>query len=181
MSKVIWHTMMSLDGFIAGPDDSMDWAWGYGGTSEVADDTRDATGAILAGRRWYDVASERYDGVAGIYGGNWTGPVFVLTHRPDDVPQDTTVAFLSQPLAQAVATARDAAGTLAVGIFGADIARQCLDAGLLDEIVVHIAPVLLGDGVRFYGGEGADEVQLERLDVNGAQITDLRFRVAKGS
>ena len=64
MSTVIWHTMMSLDGFVAGPDDTMDWAFSHGGRSALADETRDSIGAILAGRRWYDVASAKYDGVA---------------------------------------------------------------------------------------------------------------------
>jgi hypothetical protein len=87
MSKTTWHITMSLDGFIAGPDHSMDWAFGHGDApNSIADSVRAGTGAILAGRAWHDVAMERYDGVAGIYGGAWSGPVFVLTHRPDDQP-----------------------------------------------------------------------------------------------
>ena len=81
MNKVLWHITMSLDGFIAGPDDTMDWAFdASSGGNELADEIRRGTGAILAGRRWYDVATAKYDGVAGIYGGAWSGPVFVLTH-----------------------------------------------------------------------------------------------------
>jgi dihydrofolate reductase len=178
MSSVIWHTMMSLDGFIAGPDDTMDWAFRHGGRSALADETRDSIGAILAGRRWYDVASARYDGVAGIYGGRWTGPVFVLTHRPDDVPDDPTVTFLSAGIQEAVSTARGAADGRAVNVFGANTAGQVVRAGLLDEIVVHIAPVLLGDGVRFYGAPGAAPVELERVkDGDSEQVIDLRYRV----
>ena len=179
MSKVIWHTMMSLDGFITGPDDTMDWAFAHGGASALADDTRDATGAILAGRRWYDVASERYDGVDGIYGGRWDGPVFVLTHRPQELAGDATVTAAPGPLEEALETAREAAGDLAVGIFGADVARQTIELGALDEIVVHIAPVMLGDGVRLWG-DGAPKVELERLHPPvGEQVTDLRFRVLR--
>lgn len=178
MSSVIWHTMMSLDGFIAGPDDTMDWAFRHGGRSALADETRDSIGAILAGRRWYDVASAKYDGVAGIYGGRWTGPVFVLTHRPDDVPDDPTVTFLSAGIQEAVSTARGAADGRAVNVFGANTAGQVVRAGLLDEIVVHIAPVLLGDGVRFYGASGAAPVELERVKDGGSeQVIDLRYRV----
>jgi hypothetical protein len=82
MSKLTWHVTMSLDGFIAGPDDSVDWAFGHSGEpNPVADAVRTSTGAILAGRRRHDVATRRYDGVAGICGGAWSGPVFVLTHR----------------------------------------------------------------------------------------------------
>jgi dihydrofolate reductase len=94
VSRVIWHVTMSLDGFIAGPDDSMDWVvaqWSDGGEntrnidvqrSAVADEVLQRAGAILGGRRWYDVAVRKFDGYEGIYGGQWTGPVFVLTHRP---------------------------------------------------------------------------------------------------
>jgi dihydrofolate reductase len=168
MTKIMWHTMMSLDGFIAGPDDSMDWAFKNPGRSALADEVRDATGAILGGRRWYDVATAKYDGVAGIYGGRWTGPVFVLTHRPGD---DPTVTFLSDGLEKAVTRASEAARGKNVVIFGANTAQQCLEAGLLDEIVIHLAPVLLGEGVRLYGP--GPQVELE------GPITDLRFPVPK--
>jgi dihydrofolate reductase len=166
MTKIMWHTMMSLDGFIAGPDDSMDWAFKNPGRSALADEVRDGTGAILGGRRWWDAAVAKYDGVDGIYGGRWSGPVFVLTHRPGD---DPTVTFLSDGLEDAVATARDAAGGENVQIFGANTAQQCLDAGLLDELVIHLAPVLLGEGVRLYGP--GPQVELE------GRITDLRYTV----
>ena len=67
-----------------------------------------------------------------------------------------------------------------VGIFGGSLTRQCLDAGLLDEIVLHVAPVLLGSGVRLFGDEGAEQVELERVSVGEAdQLTDLRFRVRR--
>ncbi len=176
---IVWHTMMSLDGFITGPDDSMDWALDVEGPNPIADEVREATGAILAGRRWYDVASERYGGTGGIYGGAWSGPVFVLTNRIADAPDDPTVTFLSESLADAVATAREAAAGKSVVILGANVARQVVEAGLLDEIVVHVAPVLLGDGVRLYAGPGARRVKLERTAVaESGLVVDLRFRVA---
>jgi hypothetical protein len=83
----VWHTTMSLDGYIAGPGDTMDWAQGHGPAGPVAEEIRDATGAILAGRRWHDVAMERYGARAGIYGGQWNGPVLVLTHEPPSDPR----------------------------------------------------------------------------------------------
>jgi len=172
MTKIIWHTMMSLDGFIAGPDDSMDWAFKASGPSDIADEVRDATGAILGGRRWYDAAAAKYDGLAGIYGGKWTGPVFVLTHHPEDAPEDPGVTFLSDGLDDALATARDAAGAKNVVIFGANTAQQCLAAGVLDEVVIHLVPVLLGDGVRLYGSPGASRP----VDLDG-QTIDLRYAV----
>jgi dihydrofolate reductase len=61
VSSVVWHVTMSLDGFIAGPDDSMEWAFGYSGPNRLADEVMETTGAILAGRRWYDVATAKYD------------------------------------------------------------------------------------------------------------------------
>src|SRR3712207_219860 len=93
MSTAVWHTTMSLDGFIAGPDDAMEWAFELGRSSALADEVMEGTGAILAGRRWYDVASARYDGRAGIYGGRWEEPVFVLTHNPPDAPEDPAIIF----------------------------------------------------------------------------------------
>src|SRR5439155_15724324 len=134
---------MSLDGFIAGPNDSMDWVvreWSDGGSntrdieverSAIADDVLRSAGAILGGRRWYDAAQRLYDGVNGIYGGQWRGPVFVLTHRPPDDAANESVTFLSSPLPDAVTTALEAASGRNVVIFGADLAGQCLQAGLL--------------------------------------------------
>jgi dihydrofolate reductase len=169
---------MSVDGFIAGPDDSMEWALGTGGPSAIADATRDATGAIVAGRRWYDVATRKYGGAGGIYGGSWSGPVFVLTTR--SAPDDPTVTFLSGGIENAIATAREAAAGKSVGLFGANVARQALEAGLVDEVVVHVAPVLLGDGVRLYGGSGAARVDLERTGLaESGGVVDLRFRVVR--
>lgn len=154
----------------------MEWAFDLEGPSPLGDEVRRTTGAIVAGRRWYDVASSRYDGVAGIYGGEWSGPVFVLTHHPDVA--DETVTFLDEGVESAVGTASAAAGEKNVEIFGADVARQCIEAGLLDEIVVHVAPLLLGDGVRLYGESGAHPVKLERVELEEAgQPADMRFRV----
>jgi dihydrofolate reductase len=179
MSEVIWHTMMSLDGFITGPDDSMDWAFEQPGRSALADETRERIGAIVAGRRWYDVATARYDGRQGIYGGRWDGRVVVLTHDPPSSSPDPGISFAST-LDEALAAARKAAGDRAVGIFGAETARQCLEAGVIDEVIVHIAPVLLGDGVRFHDAPGTERIRLERIagDASG-QVADLRFRVTR--
>jgi dihydrofolate reductase len=184
VSRVVWHVTMSLDGFIAGPDDTMEWAFrsfGASGPSRVADDVMGTTGAILAGRRWHDVATAKYSGRRGIYGGSWEGPVFVLTHDPPDDPDDPEITFLDGPLEDAVATARQAAGAKNLEIFGANLAAQCLDAGLIDEIVVHVAPVLLGAGVRLYGVAGERRpVELERTGLEeSGQLTSLRYRVRR--
>jgi dihydrofolate reductase len=87
---------------------------------------------------------------------------FVLTHEPPSDPPDPEIRFVSGMIEDAVAAARDAAGGGRVGIFGAGVARQLLAGGLLDEIVVHVVPVLLGAGVRLYG-DGVPTVTLERI------------------
>jgi dihydrofolate reductase len=180
MSKTTWHVTMSLDGFIAGPEHTMDWAFGHGDApNAIADSVRTSTGAILAGRAWHDVAMERYDGVAGIYGGARSGPVFVLTNRPDDQPGEG-VTFISGRIEDAVATTKEAAGGRDIEVFGATIATQVLEAGLLDEIVVHVAPLLLGDGVRLYGSRGSKRVGLERVELAASgQLSSMRFRVTR--
>jgi dihydrofolate reductase len=101
----------------------------------------------------------------------------VLTDRPDDQPGEG-VTFISGSIEDAVATTREAAGGGDIEVFGATIAGQVLAAGLLDEIVVHVAPLLLGDGVRLYGVPGADRFDLVRVEaaVSG-QLTSMRFRV----
>jgi dihydrofolate reductase len=183
---------MSLDGFIAGVDDSMDWVvehWSEGGTgvrdirvdrSEIAEEIVNTTGAILAGRRWYDVATEQFDGLDGIYGGAWHGPVFVLTHHPPRGEHHAAICFLSGELADAVGTARDAAEGRNVVLFGANTAKQCLQAGLVDEIVIHLVPVLLGDGIHLYDAPGGPPVALRRTVVaESGQVTDLRFQVTR--
>jgi dihydrofolate reductase len=183
---------MSVDGFIAGPGDAMDWVvaqWSDGGEntrdievqrSAVADAVLQGAGAILGGRRWYDAAVRQFDGYDGIYGGRWTGPVFVLTHRPPDAEPHPAVTFLSGDLRDAVATATDSAAGKAVVVFGANVAAQCLRAGLLDELVIHLVPVLLGDGVRLVDAPDLGPVALERtLVASAGQVTDLRFAVRR--
>jgi dihydrofolate reductase/nitroimidazol reductase NimA-like FMN-containing flavoprotein (pyridoxamine 5'-phosphate oxidase superfamily) len=179
VGRVLWHVTMSLDGFIAGPGDSMDWVRGRAGPSETADEVIATTGALLVGRRTYDV-EDRERG--GFYGGAWSGPFFVLTHRPPDtVPDWMTGTFVDEDIRAAVDRARAAAGEADVVVLGADVARQCIEQGLLDELVVHVAPVLLGEGVRLYDGGGLGRVELERTVVApSGPVTDLRFRVVGG-
>jgi dihydrofolate reductase len=191
MSGLIWHITMSLDGFIAGPEDSMDWVvgqWSEEGQntrdievqrSMVADEVLRSAGAILGGRRWYDAAVRMFDGYEGIYGGQWKGPVFVMTHRTPPGDHHPAIKFVSGELQEAVGTAMRAAEGKAVIVFGANVARQCLQEGLLDEIVIHLVPVLLGGGTRLVESLPAS-IALERTIVaTSSQITDLRFTVAR--
>lgn len=140
MSKVLWHITMSLDGFIAPRDYSAEWMFEHGSAGPMGREVMERTGAILAGRRGYDLGMRAGAGRRAIYGGAWHGPVFVLTHRPADSAGGVT--FLSSGIEQAVAAAREAAGAKDVGVFGADLAGQCISAGLVDEIFVHLVPVL---------------------------------------
>jgi dihydrofolate reductase len=181
MAAVVWHITMSLDGFIAGADEAMEWVFDYFSeeTNETAGEVIETTGAIIMGRRTYEV-EDRYR--QGIYGGAWTGPSFVLTHEPPaDVPDWMTGKFIDEDIETAVARAAEAAGGKNVGILGADLAKQCLERGLLDEIVIHLAPVLLGDGVRLFAVPGGQPVRLEPIHVGQTgPLTDLRFRVSSG-
>ena len=178
MAAVVWHLTTSLDGFIAGPGDAMDWVFDYFSedSNETAGEVIATTGAILMGRHTYEV-EDRYR--PGIYGGAWTGPYFVLSHEPPAVvPQWMTGTFISEDIEAAVARAKQAAGGKNVGILGANLAKQCLEHGLLDEIIIHLAPVLLGDGVRLFAVPGGQRVRLEPTQVTRTgPLTDLRFRV----
>jgi len=176
--KVLYHVTMSLDGFIAGPGDSMDWLVSYRGPAPAgADEVIRTTGAVLAGRRLYDQGLSQPGQRP--YGGAWSGPVFVLTHHPP-AADDPSVTFLSGGVRDAVATALEAAGGRNVVLFGASIPRQCIEESLLDEILVHVMPVLLGDGVRLFAKGSAAPVRLEKVSVaESGQLTDLRFLVVK--
>jgi dihydrofolate reductase len=180
-SMILVHVAMSLDGFIAGPGHDMSWAGGaeYDTSSRLADEVAQATGVVLAGRGWYEVASADEGGAAaGIYGGAWSGPVLVLTHDPEELASDQTVEAVSN-LETALARAEELADDRAVSIFGADVARQVLARGRLDEIIVQIVPLVLGDGVRLFGEAPTPRVSLERTYVGtSGTLTDIRFRVA---
>ncbi len=137
--KVVVNRAMSLDGFIAGPGHAMDWVFGYLAPDEFPE-IMTATGAMLAGRRTYEVGQR--DAGAGkasgeAYGGAWSGPQFVLTHQPPDNPQDPAVTFLSGDIEAAVATARKAAGSKNVEILGADVARPVLKGNLRPSPQLH--------------------------------------------
>lgn len=177
---VIWHVTMSLDGFIAGPGDAMGWMLDYRDTNPEVDELIASIGAILAGRHSYDVGTRA--GSAEIqrpYGGAWNGPMFVLTHKPT-TSKDPNLLFFAADIARAVATAQKAARGKNVAVLGADVARQCVDHQLLDELFVHVAPVLLGDGVRLFNHPAGKVVKLEPITVSQpGQLTNLRFRFIK--
>jgi dihydrofolate reductase len=173
LGKVVVNRAMSLDGFIAGPDHAMDWVLEYM-KEDPFPEVMPATGAMLIGRGTHEVAKRMSDEDTDYDG----GPVFVLTHQPPDEPEQG-VTFLSCDLAEAVATARAVAGRKNLEILGADLASQCLQHGLVDEVLVYVLPVLLGDGVRF-STSGLGRIDLEPFsNTQSGPVTMLRFRVRK--
>ncbi|OLT11982.1 deaminase [Actinomadura sp. CNU-125] len=164
MAKLLYSATMSLDGHIAGPGGDMSWlAEHLGDPNPTAERLLPRVGAILAGNVTYG-GGDPNEGTdeEGAFGGQYHGPTFVLTHRPPaDPPAD--VAFLGD-LATAVAAAKTAAGDRYVNVLGANVAAQCIDAGLLDEVLVFLAPVLLGDGTRLFDRPGGARVRLEPID-----------------
>ncbi|MCP2335910.1 dihydrofolate reductase family protein [Actinomadura rupiterrae] len=171
--KVLWHFEMSLDGFVAGPEHDMGWMAGMSVRPGLLDEYVRTTGAVLAGRDGWDAVI----GGARPYGGAWKGPVFVLTHHPEDAEPAADVTFLDCDVAEAVRIARTAAGGKNVEVFSPSIGRQLLERGLIDEIDLHVAPVLLGDGIRLFDRHGGVPVRLERVGGEGPRaVVDVRYR-----
>lgn len=177
--KVVVNRAMSLDGFIAARGHVMDWGAGRSLADFVAaEDLREiaaATGAMLVGRRTSDVGDRMRAEDPGSVDYPFSGPVFVLTHRPPEQPPPG-VRYLSGDIGEAVATARRAAPGKNVEVLGADVAGQCLRRGLIDEILVYVLPVLLGDGIHI-SAPGMPRVDLEPLGSRrSGAVTILRFR-----
>jgi dihydrofolate reductase len=208
MSKVFVDLSMSLDGFIAGPNDNADQPLGEGGGSLLAwmnegdivssaglhpkyhgffrarpenakflDELFTTMGAVVCGRRTYDLTN------------GWNGtfnvrnvPVFILTHEPPAaVPEgDTQFTFVTDGIESAVRQAKAAAGDKDVGVGAANVAQQALRAGLLDELRIHLAPVLLGGGVRLFDHLDGAGIELEKISVvDTPSVTHLRYRVVR--
>src|SRR5437588_4106556 len=195
MATVIAEKSMSLDGFIADPSDAVahifDW---YGsGRIEVPTATEGLTfnltdasarfvrdlmskiRALVVGRRLFDITNG--------WGGRhpYDVPVFVVTHRvPEDWEYKDTApfTFVTGGVESAVSRAKALAGDGIVGVGGANVIQQCLVAGLIDEVVVSLAPVLLGEGVRLFDNLTNAPILLENPEViEGDRVTHLRYRV----
>jgi len=194
MAKVTVALTVSLDGYIAGPNDGSELPLGEGGaalfewyftgdtpsrhydrfklskrSAEVFDAVIDACGAVVTGRRTYDIA--------GAWGGDGPvpgRPLFVLTHSvPAEVPETSVpYTFVTDGLESAIRQAKAVAGA------GSQAAQQCLRAGLLDEIWLTLVPLLPGGGVRLFDHIGGP-VRLEKISVVDAPgVTHLSYRVA---
>lgn len=174
--KVLWHFTMSLDGFVAGPNHSMGWMGGISNPRpDITQEYMDTTGAILGGRDGF----EAFPSADSTYDGAWQAPVFILTHHPEDAPPTPNTTFLNCDLAEAVRIGLEAADGKNLEVLSASIGRQLLEVGLIDEIDLHIAPVLLGDGIRLFDNPGGSPVNLQL--VNGTNPTaeiNVRYRPA---
>ena len=214
MGKVVLDISMSLDGFVAGPNPTLERPLGEGGeglhewaveleawrerhgltggkvnaSSALVEKSLASTGSVVMGRRMFSGGEGRWEDDPNADG--WWGddppfrvPVFVLTHHArEPLPKErgTMFTFVTDGIESAVEQARAAAGdrNIAVG-GGANVAQQALSAGLLDEIQINLAPVLLGDGTRLFDGQGRAGVRLEPSQViDSPGVTHLRYRVS---
>ncbi|WP_370965898.1 dihydrofolate reductase family protein [Amycolatopsis sp. cg9] len=174
MAKVLYHITMSLDGFVAGPADDMSWLGGLStGPNPVVERLLGEIGAVVMGHNTYAPATSAEGEV---YGGRVRVPIFVVTR---DDPASAEPGFTFEPdLRTAVASASTAAGDGYVAVLGPTTARRCLEAGLLDEVLVHVAPILLGDGVRLFDHPGGTQIRLEPVELTTAGgFGTFRYRV----
>jgi dihydrofolate reductase len=169
-SKILLHFTMSLDGFVAGSNHTMDWMTGTTRPGLI-DEYVQTTGAVIGGRIGWDGALQ-----ARPYGGTWHGPIFILTHHPEDAAPEDLVTFLNCDVEQAAQSALGAAGGKNVEILSPTIGRQLLDRGLVDEIDVHIVPVLLGAGIRLFDDPHGKPIRLSLLNGSDpAAVVNLRY------
>ncbi len=170
--KVLMHFAVSVDGFVAGAGHDMRFMERTTVRDGLHREYIQTTGAILAGRTGFDSAI----GDSRPYGGAWQGPIFVLTHHPEDARPTEDITFLSCPVDEAVRIALDAAQGKNVEVFSPTICGQLLRLGLIDEIDIHIVPVLLGDGIRLYDELGGHPLHLRRDSDTPTRTVDLRYR-----
>ena len=188
MSRIVFDISLSLDGFITAAPQTAEEPLGPGGEQlhgwlvdrDYLDRAVADLGAVITGRTNYDHAIP-YWGADGP-SGDARRPVFVVTHRaPESVPDDGVYTFVTDGLESALGQARAAADGRTVTIMGgADIGRQYLASGLVDEISLHVAPALFGSGTPMFAGLDVGHVQLELLEAVGTPETvHLRYRVIR--
>jgi dihydrofolate reductase len=203
MSKVIFNMTVSLDGFVAGPNDNPENGLGDGGdalfnwyfngdteiklsegtpllkvskqSAEILKDVVKTYGAGVWGRRTFDIAHA--------WGGSPPGsPAFIVTHNVPQkwVYEGSPFTFVTDGVESAISQAKEAAGDKNVVVCTASILQQCLNAGLMDEIHLDVAPLLLGKGVRLFDHLDIDPIQLERIRVVEAPgVTHFGFRIVE--
>jgi len=193
MGKVVFDISMSLDGFMTGAKQRPEEPLGDGGEQlhqwASSDDPRDrevltgggaTLGAVICGRRTYD-DSQPWWGADGPTGSDRV-PVFVLSHHvPTEVPDGGVYTFVTGGVERTLQQARAVAGDKGVTVMGgADTGQQFLRAGLVDELSIHLVPVLFGSGTRMFEHLGDQHIQLDPAEViQTAAATHLRYRVVK--
>jgi dihydrofolate reductase len=204
MGKVFVDITMSLDGFIAGPNDGPELGLGEGGErlhewvfgleswrephglaggevgrdSEILGEAIERTGAVVLGRRMFENAQGWGDEPP------FHVPVFVLTHDPREPVTKrggTTFTFVTDGIESALEQAKEAAGDKDVSVAGgANTIQQYLSAGLVDEMQIHVAPLLLGGGIRLFGDLETEQIEVEGTGVvESPAVTHLKFRLIK--
>ena len=170
---VIWHATTTLDGFLAGPEGQMDWMAAAGGPIPMGWALVPRIGAIVAGRRTHDLGLAAGE-TGRPYGGLFSGPVLVPTSRPAEVSPHPDVRFVSG-VGEAVRLAVRLAEGRDVAVLGGAVGTVALREGLVDELLVHVVPVLLGRGIPLY--PACREQRFEVLETSGAgELTSLRLR-----
>ena len=194
MNKIVLYMSMSVDGFIAGRNDGTDHGLGVNGErlhtwlrpggldpgshrpvdgpNAIVFDELMATGAVIVGRRTFDIArgwaGDHHDGV----------PIFVLTHAAPDEPAPGHARYVTDGIESCVAQAKAAAGGRDILLHGAAAAQECLRAGLLDVMELHVIPVLLGQGRRLFEDLPPDHIELELVrTLGGPGVQHLRYVV----
>lgn len=163
---------MTLDGFIARLNDQIDWAFNYA-PDETIQGIMAEIGAVVMGNG-SDISEDTLP-----YGGQIKVPQYVVTHKPR---HPITVGGLTftfvESIEGAIALAKEAAGEKSVTLLGGSIGQQSLNAGLVDEIMIHLVPVLIGEGIRLFDNLIPEDIELERTELVATEaITSLRFRV----
>ena len=196
MAKVVSSFTMSLDGFIAGPNDDVGplFKWYTSGDSafplphtnrvfkmssaslKLFQDAFKTTGALVTGRGDFNASNA--------WGGKppFDVPTFIVTHTPPQewVKEDSPFKFVTEGVASAIEQAKQVAGDKNVLVGGSKIVQQAIKAGLIDEIYIDLASILLGDGISLFGTLGIQPLDLERfLVVEGKDVTHLRYRILK--
>ena len=178
MAKVIVHATISLDGFMADADGGVDWMDGFPVApedEELVGRVVEQLGAVVGGANKTQTVED--GGVP--YGGTLGVPVYLMTHSAHEPIEKDGVryAFVVDDVAQAVEAAKQAAGDKWVSLLGGSISRQCLELGLVDEIQLHVVPILLGEGISLFTGL-SKRIRLDRVETAGfAGEAHLRYRV----
>ncbi len=196
MTKVVADISMSLDGFVTGPDPDLAHGLSHGGEplhtwavastdpvdAEVLREATEASGAVIMGRRLFDIIDgpDGWSAEMG-YGAEYAAspPFFVVTHTaPPNVRLGLDFTFVTDGIESAIAQARTAAGAKDVFVMGGgDIVRQCVDLGLVDELRIHLAPIVLGAGTPLFAGSRRRELVQRSVRVSPV-ATHLTYELA---